>query len=194
MTPQSGVGLVRSAVARSVVMLLLAMGLSRHAEAQPLPGIPKKLQAPTGQTLVITARAQGAQVYICSADKADATQWHWTLKGPEADLFDAKGEKIGTHFAGPTWESTDGSRVVGEVVARDDGPDPDAIPWLLLTAKARAGKGVFDTVQSIQRVFTVGGKAPASGCSAQAQGQLARAPYAATYYFYAGPQGAVTAP
>ncbi len=175
-------------------MLLLALGLARHADAQPLPGIPQKLQAPPGQILVVTARAQGAQVYICSADKADATQWHWTLTGPEADLFGAKGEKIGTHFAGPTWESTDGSRVVGEVVARDDGPDPDAIPWLLLAAKARSGKGVFDTVQSIQRVFTVGGKVPSSGCSAQSQGQVARAPYAATYYFYAGPQGAVTVP
>ena len=111
-------------------------------------------------------------------------RWLWTLQGPEADLFDGQAHKFGTHSAGPTWEAQDGSRVVGEVVARDDGPDPDAIPWLLLNVKARSGTGIFASVQSIQRVFTVGGKAPSSGCTASTPGALSRSPYAATYYFY----------
>lgn len=183
---------VRLPAAISALLGVLACSCA-GAQDQPLPGIPPKLQAPAGQTLVLTARAQGFQVYICSADKADATRWHWTLKGPEADLFDAKGAKIGTHYAGPTWESTDGSRVVGEVLAKDDGLDPDAIPWLLLAAKSHAGKGSMDAIASIQRVFTVGGKPPGLDCSAAENGEVSRSPYAATYYFYAKEGGAVVA-
>jgi len=46
------------------------------------------------------------------------------------------GNKIAKHYAGTTWESNDGSKVVGEVKAKDNGPDPNAIPWLLLSAKS----------------------------------------------------------
>jgi hypothetical protein len=30
---------------------------------------------------------------------------------PEADLFDARGNRIGRHYAGPHWRSTDGSKI-----------------------------------------------------------------------------------
>src|SRR6266704_1241294 len=87
------------------------------------------------------------------------------LKVPEADLFDLSGKKIGKHYAGPTWESNDGSKVVGEVKARDDGPAPTAIPWLLLRAKSTSGNGAFSRTQAIQRLYTVGGQAPAESCN-----------------------------
>lgn len=45
------------------------------------------------------------------------------------------------HFAGPTWEATDGSRVLGGVVHKLDAPDPDAIPWLLIVAEMSKGSG-----------------------------------------------------
>jgi len=82
-------------------------------------------------------------------------------------------------------EANDGSKVAGEVKARDDGPAATAIPWLLLTAKSPSGNGVFSRTQSIQRLYTVGGKAPAGGCSKAQLGKAARVPYKATYYFYA---------
>lgn len=50
---------------------------------------------------------------------------------------------IGKHYAGPTWEGKDGSKVVGEVNARDNGPDPNAIPWPLLSAKSKSGTGAY---------------------------------------------------
>jgi hypothetical protein len=151
------------------------------------PVVPENLRAPAGQVLSLEAQATGVQIYDCTANRTDPTQFEWTFKAPEADLFDNAGRKIGKHYAGPTWESNDGSKVQGEVKARDDGPDANAIPWLLLNAKSPSGKGVFGQTQSIQRVRTVGGKAPAQGCSQEQAGKVARVPYKATYYFY-GPR------
>jgi hypothetical protein len=55
-------------------------------------------------------------------DSADVSFEKWTLKAPEADLFDANGRAIGRHYAGPTWELMDGSEVVGKFKARADAP------------------------------------------------------------------------
>jgi hypothetical protein len=83
-------------------------------------------------------------------------------------------KNIGKHYTGPTWESNDGSKVIGEVKASDNGPDTNAIPWLLLNTKSTEGNGIFSKTQSVQRVKTVGGKAPVDGCN-QAQGGQGRA-------------------
>jgi Protein of unknown function (DUF3455) len=55
---------------------------------------------------------------------------------------------VGTHFASPTWKMDDGSVVVGEVIARADAPEPGAIQWLLLRAKALRGSGPLSAVLS----------------------------------------------
>jgi hypothetical protein len=140
----------------------------------PAPAVPDALKAPAGEVVVVKALAKGAQVYECKDDK-------WVLSGPEAELTDESGAHIGRHSAGPTWELADGSKVVGELVQKADAPDAQAIPWLLLRAKSTEGKGTLTRVTSIQRVDTVGGKAPAS-CGGQPKLSV---PYSATYYFYA---------
>ena len=73
--------------------------------------------------------------------------------------------KTGKHYAGPHWESTDGSKILGTVKERANAPTSDAIPWLLLAAKSVGPDGSFSKVTSIQRVNTAGGVAPATGCS-----------------------------
>ena len=88
---------------------------------------------------------------------------------------------VGVHYAGPTWESNSGSNVVGAVIDRCT-PDPEAIPWLLLRAVSSEGPGILREVTYIQRVFTVGGLAPADPGSLV--GDEARAPYTAWYVFY----------
>jgi len=148
------------------------------------PVVPENLKVPAGQTLSLVSPATGVQIYECSASKTDPTKFEWTFKAPEADLFDLSGKRIGKHYAGPTWESNDGSKVVGEAKARDDGPAATAIPWLLLNAKSTSGNGAFGRTQSIQRLYTVGGKAPAAACGRAQLGRQARVPYKATYYFY----------
>jgi len=144
--------------------------------------IPEKLKPSTGETLSLETRATGVQIYECGAGK-DGFQW--LFKGPEADLFDRAGNRIGRHYGGPTWESNDGSKVVAALKARDDAPDANAIPWLLLGAKSTAGTGVFGRTTSIQRVNTAGGLAPAEACTQRDAGKVARVAYTAVYYFYA---------
>jgi hypothetical protein len=67
----------------------------------------------------------------------------WVLKAPEAELTDATGKQIVHHFAGPAWKHIDGSEVRGKVVAKQDAPKPDAIPWLLLSAARRRNVGPY---------------------------------------------------
>ena len=62
-------------------------------------------------------------------------------------------------------------------------PDPESIPWLLLTAKDHVGDGVMKMVSSIQRLSTHGGKAPTGGCDSSHKGEQTRSHYTAVYYF-----------
>jgi hypothetical protein len=149
-----------------------------------IPKVPESLKVPAAQTLLLETHATGVQTYECKVTTDDPNVYEWVFKAPEADLFDVAGTKVGKHYAGPTWEWNDGSRVVGEVKAQDDGPDVDAIPWLLLSAKSTSGAGVLGQVASIQRIQTVGGKAPAGGCAEEYAGKQVGVPYNAAYYFY----------
>jgi hypothetical protein len=145
--------------------------------------VPDALRAPAGEAVVVKASADGTQVYECAA--GEDAGFAWKLVGPDAVLTDARGEKIGKHYAGPTWEALDGSKVVGVVKQKADAPAAGAIPWLLLAAKSNEGTGTFGKVTSIQRVDTVGGAAPAGGCDASKAAARQSVPYKATYYFYA---------
>jgi hypothetical protein len=147
--------------------------------------VPEALRAPADQVLAFELQATGVQIYECRALKDDPARFEWIFKTPQADLFDASGLLVGKHYGGPTWESADGSKVVGEVKAKDTSLSSGSIPWLLLGAKSNSGPGLFGPVKSIQRLNTVGGAAPASASQAQA-GQEVRVPYTATYAFYVG--------
>jgi len=153
-------------------------------KAVPPTSVPSALQVPGAQVLSRTLHGSGVQIYECRASAQNAAQFVWTLQAPSADLADLSGKDVGRHYEGPTWEANDGSKVVGELVARDPGPVPSAIPWLLLRAKSAAGKGVFAKVQYIQRLNTVGGLAPATGCDSAHATQRVRVAYSADYYFY----------
>jgi hypothetical protein len=153
-------------------------------EVQAAPTVPDNLRVPATQIALLEARAVGVQIYDCKPNKDNPARFEWVFRAPEAELFDAAGKKIGKHYAGPTWEADDGSKVVGEIKARDDGPDANAIPWLLLSAKSTSGTGVLAQTTSVQRIETAGGKAPASGCSEASAAKEARVPYTATYYFF----------
>lgn len=144
--------------------------------------VPPPIQAPANEQLLLQVHAKGDQVYTC---KSDAAQFTWTLKAPDAQLFDKDGKPFGKHFAGPSWEANDGSRVTGKKVADVPSPDADSIPWLLVNIVSHDGKGVLSSATTIQRLNTKGGKAPASGCDASHVGQEVRAPYSADYLFYA---------
>lgn len=142
--------------------------------------VPAALQPPASQALLLRVHGTGDQIYSC---KSDVTGYLWELKAPDAQLFDEDGKPFGRHFAGPSWEAKDGSRITGTIVDGVLSPDANSIPWLLLTIRSRGGDGVLARVTYIQRLNTKGGKAPAS-CDAAHVGQELRVPYSADYFFF----------
>ena len=162
-------------------LLPLALVVSAGAEPgndnrAPELGDCQELQVPEGNKVSSHLYAEGVQIYRWNGTS-------WVFVAPEAALFaDAGGNSAaGIHYAGPTWESASGSRVVGTVLERCT-PDPSAIPWLLLGATFSQGPGVFHRVTFIQRVNTAGGLAPTE--PGDFVGEVARVPYTAEYYFY----------
>jgi hypothetical protein len=148
----------------------------------PCPAsVPAALNPPESATLGLALPADGVQVYGCAIAKPGEAP-AWSLDGPLA-LLGTRKDIAGTHFAGPIWQALDGSTVKGTKVASADAPSPTAIPWLLLSGTPSAG-GHFGHVTFIQRLDTVGGKAPASGCDASHVGAKVLVPYQAKYYFY----------
>lgn len=163
-----------------------------NAVTQPeltmLPQIPDSLQVPTDQKLILKAYARGSQIYACRAKADDSHTFEWTLKSPDAQLFNDQGQRLGRHYAGPTWEANDGSKVTGQLRAKVNMPQANTIPWLLLEAQSHEGKGIFSQVNWIQRLHTVGGKAPTTGCDRVHKNLEVSISYTADYYFYSGSQ------
>jgi hypothetical protein len=145
--------------------------------------VPPSLAPPDTQVRVLAAHGAGVQIYTCQA-AATPSVFAWNLTAPEAVLRYDGGKVLGSHYAGPTWAASDGSAVVGEVVARVAATDDAAVPWLLLRAKSSSGSGVFSGIEFIQRLHTVGGNAPVTGCDAAYAGTTVRVDYSADYYFY----------
>jgi uncharacterized protein DUF3455 len=177
-------------VKRHVAVVLMAgallglLGACATTDRASTRAVPESLRVSASQVLFVRARGVGVQIYECRSSPEEPAQFAWVLKAPDAQLSDRAGKPIIRHFAGPTWQASDGSAVVGEVVARDNGPDPDAIAWLLLRAQSTSGSGLLSRTLSIQRLQTVGGNAPAGACSASQAGSEARVNYSADYLFY----------
>ena len=170
-----------------VPAFLLVSLIAACASPQPPTStvkVPDKLKPGANESVAMIVPAKGVQIYECRAKKDQLGGYEWAFVAPEADLFDARGNRIGRHYAGPHWESTDGSKILGTLKERADAPVADAIPWLLLAAKSVGPDGSFSRVTSIQRVNTVGGVAPTGGCSQATAGTPARINYTADYYFF----------
>jgi len=170
-----------------LVVLLTVAGLAlgsvpaaRAVDDTRPPDLPSPLcndvQVPSGNIVAFHVYARGTQIY-----RWDGTTW--VFVAPSAMLFaDANyNGQVGIHYAGPTWESNSGSKVVAVRVI-GCAPDATAIPWLKLQTVSTNGPGIFSSVTYVQRVNTTGGLAPtAPGLSI---GEAVEVPYTAEYYFY----------
>jgi Protein of unknown function (DUF3455) len=163
----------------AALAVLATISVARAIEDNRAPDLPSplcdRLQVQGGR-VAFHAYALGVQIY----------RWNgasWVFVAPAARLFaDAEyhGE-VGIHYAGPTWESNSGGKVVASRV-ESCAPDPTAIAWLLLQKVSSEGPGIFDRVTFIQRVNTAGGLPPSS--PGPFVGAEAEVPYTAEYYFY----------
>ena len=171
----------RKFIAASLPLLVAACASLQ--KPTPTVNVPDKLKPRANESLAMIVPAKGVQIYECREKKDQAGVYEWAFVAPEADLFDASGKKIGRHYAGPHWESIDGSKIAGTLKESADAPQAGAIPWLLLITKSVGSQGSFSKITSVQRVNTAGGVVPKTGCSQSTVGTTARIPYTADYYF-----------
>ena len=183
--------------------MVCAMALPQAAQAQGVipPPVPTDIQVPATSEAFLLGRGVGTQNYICAPSRSIG-RVAWTLFTPQATLFDDDGAQLITHFFSPNpkdrivrvaWQdSGDTSTVWGEVAKPSSDANfvaPGAIPWLLIRiVGAAAGPTGGDTLSKttfIQRLNTVGGVAPSTGCALPTDiGRKAFVPYEADYFFY----------
>jgi FtsP/CotA-like multicopper oxidase with cupredoxin domain len=166
----------------SPLTLFAAATLVAALSSWPAQEIPRPIQASRGSAALFTAARKGRPdlnlqerirpVHVGFQSSGSATRRR-------------QGQTLRQNFAGPTWQSSDGSSVTATLVAKMDSPDARSIPWLLLNVSNHQGDGILARAKAIQRVNTKGGKPPASGCDADHLSQELRSPYCADYNFYA---------
>jgi hypothetical protein len=140
--------------------------------------VPDAIAAAPDLALVATVQAVGAQVYECKADTTGRLTWQF--REPIATLL-LDGKTVGRHYAGPSWEMTDGSTVRGKVAGQAPAATASDIPLLKLEVVMERGAGQLAGVTTIQRINTKGG---VSRDSCDALGAFLSVPYTADYAFY----------
>ena len=158
----------------AVAILLFAGSLVNATAAET--SLPGAIAAP-GETTLLTVHAEGAQVYECKAGSDGKPAW--AFREPIATLL-ADGKTIGRHYAGPNWEHSDGSAVVGKVAGNAPGAAASDIPWLKLDVVSHRGDGVLTAATTVQRIHTSGGKLDGA---CEQPGAFRSAPYSADYVF-----------
>jgi hypothetical protein len=171
-----------SQFAAAVVAAALGASIPAHAGEGPAQ-VPPVIAVPGGYEVKVKLSATGVQIYKCQPSATVATDFVWTFVAPEASLF-SEGKPAGRHYAGPTWEANDGSKVVGKLVAKVAAPDGVSISWLLLSATVVQAGETFGKVAFVQRLHTSGGAAPSTGCTSENASTEVRVPYTADYFFY----------
>jgi hypothetical protein len=192
--------LLRVTLTTALVLAVTTVANADNKHKITPPPVPANLVVPPGHKAFLAGEAYGTQNYICLAT---ATGFGWSFLGPQATLFNNDGGQITTHFLSPnpvesgtpraTWQhSRDTSTVWAAAIASSTDPayvQPGAIPWLLLQIVGSQygpndGDKLTETV-FIQRVNTVGGVAPATGCAVATDvGKRALVPYTTDYIFY----------
>jgi hypothetical protein len=152
----------------------------------------------TGETVRLSASvSKGYQIYECQVSKTASSGFAWILEAPFAFLKADNGTNV-IHSTGPTWLYTlDGSIIQGavgkftsangSVIPASATPNANSIPWLRLDVTAHQGTaGLFSNVNEVQRIYTVGGIAPSSGCDQASAKQhvIKPVPYTAEYVFW----------
>ena len=185
------------------VAIALTLTIATHASGEgervAAPRVPQGIQVPPGVKPFFAGHAIGTQNYIC-VSTADGIKWLFI--GPQATGFNPEPQQTLTHFQSKnpfqnnaiqaTWQhSRDTSAVWAKRLYGSTDPEyvsPDAIEWLLLevtgTLLGPTGGDRLTPAAFIHRVNTVGGKEPATGCSAATLNTRALVPYEADYIFY----------
>ena len=190
-------------IATALAMALtISLSHPAHGAEVTVPPVPDNIQVPAPNVPYLVGHATGTQNYVCLPSGAG---FKFTLFTPEATLFNENGKQIITHYFSPnpdengnpiraTWQSRDTSTVWGSVGPNDSSSDaafvkPGAVAWLKVTVvgneEGPSGGDRLTETTFIQRLNTIGGLAPATGCTSLSDvGKEAFMPYTADYFFY----------
>lgn len=181
----------------AAVTLLSAAPHAASADKVVPPAVPPDLAVYSNEEAFLIAHAVGSQNYSCVPTTTGGVTW--TLFGPQATLFAEDGGQIATHFlsANPiegglpraSWQDSRDTSTVWAAMTKAVIVDQTAIPWFLLR---RVGMQYgptygdrFVQTTAIQRVNTIGGLAPSTGCAVPTDlGRKVLVPYEADYVFY----------
>jgi hypothetical protein len=153
-----------------------------------VPTVATDIHVGVGAVLVAAFAAEGTQIYTCTASTTTPTTYAWSAASvPSARLYDSDCALAVTHYAGPHWKANDGSIILGTKVRGVASATAGSIQQLLLSTVPDGGNtGLLSPVTAVQRLNTVGGVAPATGCDAAHVSGTVAVPYTAEYYFYKG--------
>jgi len=176
-----------------------SLGKESAEPAVTPPPVPPGLEVDLPNQAFLVGHAVGTQNYVCQPSPSIG-QVAWTLFTPEATLFSDQREQLITHFNSPnpdeggtivraTWQDSQDTSTVWAKAVASASVTPGAIAWVKLqVVGARGGPTGGDTLSGttfIQRLNTVGGLAPSTGCDLPTDiGHRAFMPYRADYFFY----------
>ena len=177
--------IIKTTLAATAAIALSACASNMAAPAMPFSqaSLPAAVQVPAGHRVTMETVGVGQITYDCRAKK-DMAGHEWVFVGPDAQLMDRMGNKVGKYYGPPaTWESNDGSKLTGAQVAVAPAA-AGSIPLQLVKANPAMGMGAMQGVTYIQRVATQGGIAPAMLCDASKAGTKQIVNYQADYIFW----------
>ena len=160
----------------NVLSLTIAAACCATGAMAQTPPVPAAV-ALSGATTVATFQGVGAQIYECKAGTDGKLSW--SFREPIAALIQ-NGKTVGRHYAGPTWEDIDGSKIVAKASGNAPGATANDVAWLKLDVTKHEGHGLLSGVTNVQRLDTAGGAL--SGPCDKA-GDFKSVAYSATYVF-----------
>jgi hypothetical protein len=165
------------------------------------PQVPPEVRVPAEAQLFLIGHAFGTQNYVCLPSGGG---FAYKLFTPEATLFNDDAQQVITHYFSvnpnpddggairATWEHSRDTSIVWGAVTGHVTVRQDSIDWLRVetagTATGPTGGNKLTITKFIQRINTVGGQPPATGCGGATDvGNKAFMPYTADYLFYTLP-------
>src|SRR5262245_27224251 len=175
------------------------------------PPVPDRIKVREGFVPFLIGHGDGTQNYVC---RPSGNGFAYVLFTPQATLFNDDLKQLITHYFSPnpkepntdpkvvtdrqirvTWQAQDTSTIWAQLeTAATFGTDPtfvakDAVAWLRLAVvnhqDGPTGGTTLSKTQFVQRVNTVGGLAPSTGCASPADaGNEAFVHYTADYVFW----------
>lgn len=177
---------------RSMALGLLAATLFTACAEMPAPrpapfdqsALPEAVRVPAGHRVALETVGVGQITYACRAKPDAADTFAWMFVGPQAELRNRTGTKVGEYYGPPaTWTALDGSSLTGTQLAVAPAT-PGSIPLQLVKLNPAEGQGAMVGMSHVQRVATQGGVAPTSPCNASSAGREEIVRYQADYIFW----------